>query len=288
MLSLQASDGILNSLLTALNERRYTNEGKTIDIPTISFFSASNEIPNFSNPEEKILKPLYDRFELKVVTEYVEERAARLAVLKQKQSRHGSPAPASVITLAELLEMQKEVSRVVVPDRVNELMDDVLCELRSKGVHVSDRKYFGYSPIAQARAWLEGRDTVEPVDLVILRHYLWTTPEERTVVRDTLERMCSDPLQDRLDNILVTARESCQEFRDSSGAAPARRIGKLRDEFLVLYAELDRLTAGASGDTEREKIEACLTELESYSQQAHAEIGFAYAPLSELYALKAG
>ena len=69
----KASDGILNALLTALNERRYTNEGKTIHIPTISFFSASNEIPNFTNPEEKILKPLYDRFELKVVTEYVEE-----------------------------------------------------------------------------------------------------------------------------------------------------------------------------------------------------------------------
>ena len=32
----KASDGILNALLTALNERRYTNEGKTIDIPTIS------------------------------------------------------------------------------------------------------------------------------------------------------------------------------------------------------------------------------------------------------------
>ncbi len=41
----KASDGILNALLTALNERRYTNEGKTIHIPTISFFSASNEIP---------------------------------------------------------------------------------------------------------------------------------------------------------------------------------------------------------------------------------------------------
>ena len=54
----KASDGILNALLTALNERRYTNEGKTIHIPTISFFSASNEIPNFANPEEKILKPL--------------------------------------------------------------------------------------------------------------------------------------------------------------------------------------------------------------------------------------
>lgn len=51
----KSSDGILNALLTALNERRYTNEGKTIHIPTISFFSASNEIPNFTNPEEKML-----------------------------------------------------------------------------------------------------------------------------------------------------------------------------------------------------------------------------------------
>ena len=31
----KASDGILNALLTALNERRYTNKGTTIDIPTI-------------------------------------------------------------------------------------------------------------------------------------------------------------------------------------------------------------------------------------------------------------
>ena len=104
----KASDGILNALLTALNERRYTNEGKTIHIPAISFFSASNEIPNFANPEEKILKPLYDRFELKVVTEYVEDRAARLAILKQKQAARGAAqAPVSTVSLAELEAMHR-------------------------------------------------------------------------------------------------------------------------------------------------------------------------------------
>ena len=49
----KANDGILNSLLTALNERRYTNEGVTVDIPTISFFTASNEIPNFNDRSEE-------------------------------------------------------------------------------------------------------------------------------------------------------------------------------------------------------------------------------------------
>ena len=52
----KANDGVLNSLLKALNERVYTNEGITTEIPVISFFSASNEIPNFNNPEEKSLK----------------------------------------------------------------------------------------------------------------------------------------------------------------------------------------------------------------------------------------
>lgn len=33
----KCNDGVLNALLTALNERKYTNEGRTYPIPTISF-----------------------------------------------------------------------------------------------------------------------------------------------------------------------------------------------------------------------------------------------------------
>lgn len=283
----KASDGILNALLTALNERRYTNEGTTIDIPTISFFSASNEIPNFANPEEKILKPLYDRFELKVVTEYVESRDARLAVLKDKQSQQGQmkPLPRALVTLEELEQMQQDVAQVAVPDSVNELMDDVLCELRGKGVHISDRKYFGYAPIAQAKAWLEGRDTVEPSDLTILRHYLWTAPEERVVIQSTLERMCNDPLKDRLDGILASALECRDDFDSAADAPAARRIGKLRDEYLRLYEQVKELDANAQNDGERQKVQACLKQLEDYSRKAHESIGFSYAPLPELYEL---
>ena len=54
----KCNDGVLNALLTALNERKYTNEGRTYPIPTISFFAASNEIPNFNEQEEKIIAAL--------------------------------------------------------------------------------------------------------------------------------------------------------------------------------------------------------------------------------------
>ena len=169
----KASDGILNALLTALNERRYTNEGKTIHIPTISFFSASNEIPNFTNPEEKILKPLYDRFELKVVTEYVEDRAARLKILKQKQAAaHLAQAPAAPITLEELEAMQDDVRQVHILDSINELMDDVLkkAPLREHGVTEDELPAFAKSVI-ETQQRLLGNNYVELTEEDLLNIY---------------------------------------------------------------------------------------------------------------------
>ena len=92
----KCNDGVLNSLLTALNERKYTNEGRTYPIPTISFFAASNEIPNFNDPQEKILVALYDRLELKVVTQNIAGRENRLRMLK---------------AIAELLQDMEQISR---------------------------------------------------------------------------------------------------------------------------------------------------------------------------------
>jgi len=282
----KANDGILNSLLTALNERRFTNEGESVDIPVISFFAASNEIPNFSNAEEKILKALYDRLELKLVTEYVQCRGARLAVLKNKQEGL-SGSVCSTITLDELYSMQGEVSAVVVPDSINELMDDILCELREKGIHVSDRKYFGYYPLAQAMAWLKGRGTVEASDLLILRHYLWTSPDERTVINQLLERKCINPLKDALDELVKMAVESFSDFEDTSaGVDTAKRIGKLRNEYITLFEVVTGLMANAQNDPERAQINSALSQLEDFSKRAHTAVKFSYAPLNELYELR--
>ena len=279
----KANDGILNALLTALNERKFTNEGETVDIPTISFFAASNEIPNFNNAEEAILKPLYDRLELKLMTEYVQERDARLAVLKNKQSKN-SGAVFSAITLDELCNMQAEVEAVSVSDAINELMDDILCELREKGIHISDRKYFGYYPLAQAYAWLNGKSEVTPQDLLILRHYLWTSPGERTTIKEVLERKCVNPLKDVLDGIRAMALESLKDFEDSAGE-DVRRIGKLREEYLTLFQSLSGLRSAAES-TEIQQISDTLSELEELSARAHAATTYTYVPLEELLAMR--
>jgi MoxR-like ATPase len=281
----KSNEGVLNSLLTAMNERRYTNESETVDIPAISFMGASNEIPNFSDPAEKILRPLYDRFELKVVTRYIENRDTRLAMLSRKQSLRRGQNSAS-ITLDELYTMQGEVSTVTIPADINELMDDILCALREKGIHVSDRKYLNYYPIAQAKAWLSGRNTVQPADLTILKAYLWTTVEEISVIQQVLERFCVNPLQEKLHEIDLLARDSYDEFIANVDASPTKALIKLRGELVRLYGMQAQLIADAPDQEANALITAAIDRLESLSKSAHERVNFTYAPLHELEKLQ--
>lgn len=283
----KCNDGVLNSLLTALNERKYTNEGRTYPIPVISFFAASNEIPNFNDPQEKILMALYDRLELKALTENVAERSSRFAVLKGKQSGISGRINA-VITLEELLEMQKEVSAVTVSERINELADDILCELRKNGIKVSDRKYLNYYPIAQAKAWLSGHASVEPKDLLALKNYFWQQPPERSAVESVLCRMCIDPIQGKIDDIRAMEKEVLDELNASidSGANARKAFRKFRGELLRVYGLYTELNDKAQSDSERGMLSSLLNELERDSRSAHEKYGYTYASLAELAALQ--
>ena len=280
----KSNEGVLNSLLTALNERRYTNESETVSIPAISFMSASNEIPNFNDPAEAILKPLYDRFELKVVTQYIDSREERLKMLRQKQTKQNGGVSATT-DLLNLYAMQDEVAQVTIPDAVNELMDDVLCELRRQGIHISDRKYLNYYPIAQAKAWLEGRAEVQYSDLMALKNYLWTKPEEAETIGKTLERLCVNPIQEKLRGVISMANEGYDEFLANDG--DSRALRKLRSELLRLYAMVRETDAADTlTDTEHAAVAFVSDRLEVLSKQGHERAGFTYTPLAELEKLQ--
>lgn len=278
----KCNDGVLNSLLTALNERKYTNEGRTYDIPTISFFAASNEIPNFNDPQEKILAALYDRLELKVVTANIADRGKRLAVLRDKQAgRFG--AVGATITLVELRAMQQKVAAIPVPDAVNELADDILCELR-KEVPVSDRKYLNFYPIAQAKAWLSGHAEVMPVDLLALKNYLWYKPADIPMIEATLTRMCVNPMQDKVNDIRAVAKEIIDELNASAdaGVEPRKAFRKFRTEIVRVYGLYADLAAKAQSDGEKAMLASLLSDLENESRIAHEKYGYTYTPLREL------
>ena len=256
----KANDGVLNSLLTALNERKYTNEGRTYPIPAISFFAASNEIPNFTDPQEQILAPLYDRLQIKVVTEDIADRDKRLAVLKSKQNG-GDGAVNATISLSELYAMQQEVAAIL------------------------------YYPLVQAKAWLEGHDKVEPQDLLILKCYLWQAPSDRPTVENTLTRLCVNPLQDKVNSILAMAVEAQEDFNTvvvdgGNPKAGSKALLKLRGELLQLYRQQQELCAAAQSDSEKGMVNKLLNDLETISMAAHNAVNFTYIPLEQMAALQ--
>lgn len=280
----KANDGVLNSLLKALNERVYTNEGITADIPVISFFAASNEIPNFNNPEEKSLRALYDRFDFKVCTRYVENKDSRMRILKQKQ-KGGVQDVQTTITLDELETMQDQVRAVAVPDGINELADNILCELRRKNISVTDRTYFNFAPVVQAEAFLHGRDTVEASDMTALINYLWDKPEEYATVQEVVTRLTENPLGEKLNELLATAYQHQKVFEDATDKNQA--LVALRDNLLAVYEQAEILRSGLpENDVAAATIDGMLATLEIISKEAHEQTNFTYLPLSEIKEFK--
>lgn len=280
----KCNDSTLNCLLTALNERKFTNESETVDIPVISFMSASNEIPDFSDPHEKILRPLYDRFELKVITNYIQNRDTRLRILSRKQNAQRRQSTA-FITLDELYAMQSEVTAVTVPEQINELMDDILCELRGLGIHVSDRKFLNYYPIAKAKAWLNGRDIVQNTDLSVMKYYLWTKPEEIPVIQKVLDKFCLSPLHEELKTIISLADESSKDFDANVNTNPTGAMIKLRGELVRIYRMLMKAENDVTDKEDKTAVTIAIEDLEDISRDAHKKTNFTYAPLSELQKL---
>ena len=278
----KSNDGILNSLLTALNERVYTNEGQTVKIPVISFFSASNEIPNFNDSTQAILKPLYDRFELKVLTQYVDEKSNRLAVLKAKQSALPKVFNAS-ITLSELEQMQKEVENIKVPDSINELMDNVLCALRQNGVHVSDRKFFGFTPIVRAKAYLNGNTEITSKDLLVLKNYFWNSPEEIQKVERILTDICENPIGAEVEKLLTMARECMAELDAVEKDSPdyMKLYVKCNAELFKIYTELEDLKTADLSDADNEVRRKAEREFELMNKEAAEKAAITHLPLED-------
>ena len=253
-------------------------------IPVVSFFSASNEIPNFNNPEEKCLRALYDRFDFKVCTSNVEDPENRKKILVAK--RNGMvDAMTATITLQELEQMQEEVKSVLVPSGIDVLADNILCELRRKEITVSDRTFFNYAPVVQAQAWLEGRDKVKPTDLKALVNYLWNKPEERATISEVIDKIVTNPLGDKLDAFLAKSYKLRDEFDQT--ADKNKGLLSFRTGLIEIYEGLLSLRDGLNeNDPTISTISSTMDMVETVSKEVHAQTRFTYLSMAELAAMK--
>ena len=118
----KANSSILNAILTLINERLFHNGKEVGAVPLLTLFGASNELP-----EEEELTALYDRFLLRFVVNYIAEDFRFLRMLESQKTPQRT-----VLTLAELTELQHEVREITLPAHVYRSIADIRRELNKK------------------------------------------------------------------------------------------------------------------------------------------------------------
>ena len=192
----------------------------------------------------------------------------------------------TMIDLKELNEMQNEVARVNIPEDIKKLMIGIAYELRDDyKLHISDRKIINYFPIAQAKAWLSGRNTVEATDLSTMKYCFWTVREDIPKIQEVLDKYCITPSQKSLKKIMFMADESYDDFTANMDAKPANAaiaIVKLREEFKRICVMIKEIEVETTDREEISAINKAKDALEEIFMQAHKRAKAAYAPLFEI------
>ncbi|HEX9666094.1 MAG TPA: AAA family ATPase [Thermodesulfobacteriota bacterium] len=194
----KASSSILNTLLTIMNERIFYNSTDVVQVPLISLFGASNELPS----EEDELEALYDRFLLRYVVDYVKEDFRFLKMLHTEEIDDGVTS----ITLDEIQKCQSHVNDIPVPPHVIKLVSRLRSELRKKGIVLSDRRYKQSISLLRSKAYLSGRDEVIESDLNILENVLWRDPGEVGEIKAVIYQLLQG-YRDALRELLIQAKE---------------------------------------------------------------------------------
>jgi MoxR-like ATPase len=185
----KSNSAILNSLLTLLNERRFTSGGQSIRCPLLSVFGASNEVPT-----DETLTAIYDRFILRMRSENLDayhfqellEKGIEYEIAQQETvDAHGVALPLppqSLVDAGELAELEK---RLLQGTRFTEAFfskyKGLIFQIRAEGVTLSDRRVVKLLKLFAASAFLDGRAEPDAGDLFLLKH-VWNTEDQAHIL----------------------------------------------------------------------------------------------------------
>jgi MoxR-like ATPase len=254
----KGSDSVLNTLLSAMNERLY--KGKPI--PLRMLVGASNELP-----EEEILAAVYDRFLLRDVVQYVEADATWMALV-------ASPPvykPSVQITLVEWDAARTEVEQVPLPERVVLEMLRIRNELKKNGLIVSDRRWIALTRVLRAAAWLDDAPGAVELDhLAVLKYGLWQKPEDRARVVAVLNTVAHSVVTKCIGEIDEALRTYAR--RPTERAAYLAVLPEIAAQITDAGKRVEEQLKGGISRREAARIQPKLDELKQVHEALKADL----------------
>ncbi|GAB4561986.1 MAG: AAA family ATPase [Haliangiales bacterium] len=180
----KSNSAILNSLLQIINERRFANGPNVMQVPLISLFAASNEVPNDEN-----LAAIFDRFLLRVRSDYLDSYHFHELMtrgveqeIRRLRGQRGRLEP--ILSAADLRRLQANFDRFMrFPEDFMAKYKGLIFQIRSEGITISDRRAVKLLKLFAASAIFDGRSQVTDGDFFILRH-IWNNLDQAELLEE--------------------------------------------------------------------------------------------------------
>jgi MoxR-like ATPase len=184
----KAGPSIQNALLTVLNEKKFRNGEKEIDLPMKALISASNELP----AKDEGLEALWDRFLVRLVVEGIEDEwNFEMMIAEDLHSYDDTVAPEHKIADKEYEDWDTAIKEIMIPENVFNVIHVIRRKIaehnqkdgnKDSPIYISDRRWRKIIRLLRTSAFLNDREEVDLMDCFLIQHCLWNEKTERDAV----------------------------------------------------------------------------------------------------------
>lgn len=202
----KSGNGILNSLLTIINEKKFRNGpaeseeeladeklGKYGKVPLQICLAASNEFPASG------LSALYDRFTVRTYVNPVKTNNDLFKLCMDSfEESNVSDIKELLLSIDEIKEWQSEIKKIGLPQEIQEVIIGVRQEMErlneeqssnSEKYYVSDRRWKKIVHLLQTSAYLCGRNNIDLMDCQLISYCIWDTARQFDEAKTIVEKI---------------------------------------------------------------------------------------------------
>lgn len=219
----KASPAILNTLLTIVNERKFHNGSKVMNVPLKALFAASNELP----AKGKGLEALYDRFIVRLPVDFIKNEDDFFEMIDQpahEEFKLNDEDKKLLITNTELKEWAKEIDKVSLSEVSKQVISAIRKEMTSLNdamsdedkkngelFEVGDRRWKKIAHILKTSAFLNDRNEVDLMDCSLIENCIWGTEKQQKKAKEIVEK-CLQENGIPCDSAIEDIQEQIKEF----------------------------------------------------------------------------
>ena len=219
----KASPAILNTLLTIVNERKFHNGSKVMNVPLKALFAASNELP----AKGKGLEALYDRFIFRLPVDFIKNEDDFFEMIDQpahEEFKLNDEDKKFLITNTELKEWAKEIDKVSLSEVSKQVISAIRKEMtwlndamsdedKKNGelFEVGDRRWKKIAHILKTSAFLNDRNEVDLMDYSLIENCIWGTKKQQKKAKEIVEK-CLKENGIPCDSAIEDIQEQIEEF----------------------------------------------------------------------------